>query len=108
MHYYPLFLFFIAFVDNSHEDMGKKRHFEKLFKLSWQTRWVDLTGGADDAENNAFLADSSAEKILIPSALTAAVGRVFGALNNQISVSVVSVDTMQRYSMCCILHYSVL
>jgi hypothetical protein len=81
----------------SHEDMGKKRHFEKLFKLSWQTRWVDLTGGADDSENNAFLADSSAEKILIPSALTAAVGRVFGALNNQISVSVVSVDTMQRY-----------
>eukprot|EP01035_Chromulina_nebulosa_P028430 gene28430-37529_t len=52
---------------SSLEDGGKKRHFEKLFKLSWQTRWVDLTGGADDGENSAFLADSSAEKILIPS-----------------------------------------
>ena len=98
----------------SHADSsyGSKRHqMEKLFKLSWQPRWVDLGGGpgatgdqdqdpdlgGGDEEGSA--GTDGKEKLMVPATLTCAVGRVLAALGQQAALAVVSIDAMQRLAL---------
>jgi len=80
------------------ESMGGKQRLAsevKLFKLTWQSRWVDLDGpGSGDGDG--FLTDSNRECLLVPSACTAAVAGFLCELNQQVAVSLVSVDCLQR------------